>query len=54
MTPTWLPRGMLPAIIVILSLLLLTGPSVVALVGHGDFDVSFHFWTPHWFECNRG
>ena len=48
MTATWLPRGMLPAIIVILSLLLLIGPSLAALVGYGDFDVSFHFWTPRW------
>ena len=48
MTATWLPRSMLPAIIVILSLLLLIGPSLAALVGYGDFDVSFHFWTPRW------
>ena len=43
-----LPRITLPATIVIIGLLLLIGPSLAALVGHGDFDVSFHFWTPEW------
>ena len=38
----------LPATIVIMSLLLLVGPNLAALVGYSNFDVSFHFWTPAW------
>ncbi len=30
------------------GLLLLLAPSVVALVGYGGVDASFHFWTPSW------
>ena len=44
----WLPRITLPATIVLMGLLLLIGPSLAALVGYSDFDVSFHFWTPEW------
>ena len=49
-TASWRSRGTLSAVAAVLGLLVLITPSVVALVGHGDFDVSFHFWTPHWFE----
>ena len=48
MVVPWLPRITLPATIVLMGLLLLIGPSLAALVGYSDFDVSFHFWTPEW------
>ena len=41
-------RGMLAAGVVTGGLLLLIAPSVVALVGYGGVDSSFHFWTPSW------
>ena len=47
-TANWRLRGAPSAIVVILGLLLLAAPSLAALVGHGDFDASFHYWTPRW------
>ncbi len=47
-TAGWRARRMLSTVVVMLGLLLLVAPSVVALVGHSDFDVSFHFWTAYW------
>ena len=41
-------RGALSAAVVMLGLLLLVAPSVVALVGYGGVDASFHYWTPSW------
>lgn len=41
-------RGALPAAVIVLGLLLLVAPSVVALVGYGGVDASFHYWTPSW------
>ena len=49
-TASWSTRGKPSVIATMLGLLLLVAPSVVALVGHSDFDVSFHFWTPSWIE----
>ena len=41
-------RGALSAAVIMLGLLLLVAPSVVALVGYGGVDASFHYWTPSW------
>ena len=41
-------RGALPAAVIMLGLLLLVAPSLVALVGYGGVDASFHYWTPSW------
>ena len=41
-------RGALSAAVIMLGLLLLVAPSVVALVGYGGVDASFHYWTPTW------
>lgn len=41
-------RRALSAGVITLGLLLLVAPSVVALVGYGGVDASFHFWTPSW------
>ena len=47
-TVSWRSRGALPVIVVLISLLLLVAPSLSALAGYSDFDVSFHFWTSGW------
>ena len=47
-TVTLRPRGVLPVVAVILGLFLLAAPSAVALVGYGDYDSIFHFWTQRW------
>ena len=47
-TARWRSRGALSAVVVVLGLLLLVTPSAVALVGYGEFDDNFHFWTPRW------
>ena len=47
-TASWRSRGALSAVVVMLGLLLLVTPSVVALVGYGEFDNNFHYWTPRW------
>ncbi len=41
-------RGALSAAVIMLGLLLLVAPSVIALVGYGGVDSSFHYWTPSW------
>ena len=46
-TVSWRSHGALSAVVVMLGLLLVA-PSVVALVGYGEFDNSFHYWTPRW------
>ena len=47
-TANWCSRGVPSAVAVMLGLLLLATPSVVALVGYGEFDNNFHYWTPRW------
>ena len=47
-TVSWRSRGALSAVVVMIGLLLLVTPSLVALVGYGEFDNNFHFWTPQW------
>ena len=41
-------RVALSGTVIMLGLLLLVAPSVVALVGYGEVDASFHYWTPLW------
>lgn len=41
-------RRALSAGVVTCGLLVLVAPSVVALVGYGGVDTSFHYWTPSW------
>ena len=41
-------RGVLSAVPIPLILVLLAAPSIVALVGYGEFDNNFHYWTPRW------
>ena len=41
-------RGASSVAVVLLGLLLLVAPSVIALVGYGGVDSSFHYWTPSW------
>ena len=44
----WHSRRVLSAVPILLILVLLVAPSVVALVGYGEFDNNFHYWTPRW------
>ena len=47
-TVSWRSRGALSAAVVMIGLVLLVTPSLAALVGYGEFDNNFHFWTPRW------
>ena len=47
-TTNWRSRGPLSVVVAMLGLLLLIAPSVAALVGYGQFDRIFHYWTPGW------
>ncbi len=53
-TAIWHSRRVFSAVPISLVLVLLVAPSVVALVGYGEFDNNFHYWTPRWMFADEG